>query len=388
MDNFDYKLKELDVLVKKLMRSIYIEKYMSDKSIVSKINELSNIKTTDKVVLYVLSSILKYDVIMKIVSRDRFYYIDRLKSYIEKLNCHDKLRLDEIICDGAIDIDKLNDVLLLLDNIEGFYYYNNKIKTRENMKNELNKLKLLVEQKALVNKKIYPLICLIAEEIEFINCMEIPKFYKLNEFISYKKTLKSHKSKICDYTLECLKYLDDDKYNYMSGYFYYEDSIHDIIMYIKEYLESSNYISVFNCLKGIYDTNVDGIRISKSDIKKREEKLNRFHIVSNPYYDNINDTVLNKKSRCICYIVNFLYKINANTGKQKLFYEVVYTLKLLYNISNKREYDFSIEFNDNEISFLKSLFEGNVDEKSILGNIEMYKKIIEKYKEDDYIKKL
>lgn len=372
----------IEILLKKIIKSLYIKEYIKDKDIEKKLEELSNINTKDKVILYTVSSILKYDIISKILSEKSFDYINETKQYIENLNKQKKLRLENIISNNKINKKKLDEALELIKNIEEYYQYEKNKKEKQNLQLKRNTLKEIIEKKKRINKKLEPLISLIAEEIEYLRVLNKPKRIHIKQYIEYKKEIKNHKKRIKEFTQEAIELLNTDKNNYLHNYFYYEESVIDTISYLNEFLENNDFIHIFSNLKSIFETNIEGIKHGNRDINKLDKEIKEFKIINNTYFEEINEKLKTKEDRFIYYIVNCLYKIKDNQKKQELFSFILKILEIIYEIENNNKHinfdDF--EFIDYEIIFINSIFENNITEKTIKTNIELYKKIIDLYK--------
>ena len=378
----NYDIKKLTILVKKLVKTLYINEFMKDKDIEAKERELQTIKIEKE---YLIKGVIENDIIRKIVIRDKEEIIKEIKAEIQSLNKQYNLRLDDIIKDGDIDETKIADSLRLIGLIDDFYQYEKNKKEKKHRQDEIKELKQLIKEEKYLNSKIEPLIEGIRQEIEYISSTK----RSIKSILIIKKhhqILVKKLRETINYLLEIQK--STEHLFIRHNYFFYETSVDDLVDDIYTFMKEKDYNHVYNILKNILTSNKNSI-INAEKIKNKkiaeDEQLND---ESNIYFDGIIENLKVKKDIHIYHIVNSLYKFEENEPKQKLFVELLQILSLIKSIETNTNIEEIINeqnLNDFEVVFLKSIFSDNLNEKEIESHIELYTKIIELYKKDDNI---
>lgn len=378
----NYDIKKLTILVKKLVKTLYINEFMKDKDIEAKEKELQTIKIEKE---YLIKGVIENDIIRKIVISDKEKIIKEIKAEIQSLNKQYNLRLDDIIKDGEIDETKIADSLRLIGLIDDFYQYEKNKKEKKHRQDEIKELKQLIKEEKYLNSKIEPLIEGIRQEIEYISSTK----RSIKSILIIKKhhqILVKKLRETINYLLEIQK--STEHLFIRHNYFFYETSVDDLIDDIYTFMKEKDYNHVYNILKNILTSNKNSIVNAEKIKNKKIAEDEQLNDESNIYFDGIIENLKVKKDIHIYHIVNSLYKFEENEPKQKLFVELLQILNLIKSIETNTNIEEIINeqnLNDFEVVFLKSIFSDNLSEKEIESHIELYTKIIELYKKDDNI---
>ena len=381
---------DISFLIKKLLKAIYINDFIKDKDIEAKIEKLK--KITKPELTKIIEQIIKNDIIRKIINeKNSNEIIKKIKTEIQNINKKYKFRLEEIINEEKINEEELENAIKLTKSINDFYNYQDEKKQKQELDTEIKTIDELIKIERYLNIKFEQSLSLIAEEIEYIKSLKKPKIYQITQNITYKKNINMHKQTLKEEIKKVIKYIKENNETIKNkilkySYFQYDTITQDLINDFEAYLKEDKYIKIFSELENIYESSKKDIENAKKAKIKKQKQYETIKIKENAFFENIIKNLKTKQNKYIFYIVNNLYRFKENEQKQELFKLLLKALKIINSIENNIYPNIEeCEIIDYEIIFLKTILSDDINEKTIENNIELYKKIIKIYMNEEKI---